>query len=254
MKKILKAFVMAFSMFTAIPVPFNIWDEEARPLMTLCLPLVGLILGALFGALASLLRILQIPALVSAAVLTAFMPLITGFMHLDGFMDVTDAVKSWRDLEERRRILKDSRVGAFAVIALVLYMILTFAVFSGCDTRVNLWPLVFIPMGTRSMAALAVTALKPISESEYAGTYRKNVKKGHLAVCIIFVCVSLTLPLILAKWQGLSVSAACLGYGLALRRAYKSLQGMSGDISGYALCCGELCGIAALLLLALYIV
>mgnify|MGYP003392776405 FL=1 len=49
--------------------------------------------------------------------------LVTGFLHLDGFMDVTDAVKSWRDLERRREILKDSHVGSFAVINLVLLVV-----------------------------------------------------------------------------------------------------------------------------------
>ena len=44
-------------------------------------------------------------------------------------MDVTDAVKSWRDLEKRRAILKDSHVGSFAVIGLCLLMLSQFAFF-----------------------------------------------------------------------------------------------------------------------------
>lgn len=46
--------------------------------------------------------------------------LVTGFMHLDGYMDVCDAVLSRRELATRQRILKDSHCGAFAVIGMVL--------------------------------------------------------------------------------------------------------------------------------------
>ncbi|MBR4746042.1 MAG: adenosylcobinamide-GDP ribazoletransferase, partial [Desulfovibrio sp.] len=61
------------------------------------------------------LRLAPLPTLVSGAILCAFPFLITGGIHFDGFLDVTDAVKSWRDLDERRRILKDPNVGSFAV-------------------------------------------------------------------------------------------------------------------------------------------
>ena len=45
-------------------------------------------------------------------------------------------------------------------------------------------------------------------------------------------------------WTGFASVAVILGYLFYLRRGVKSLGGMSGDISGYALTFGELCGIA----------
>lgn len=79
------------------------------------------LLSAQFG-LRSLVfaRLLNLPSAVRALILCAFPWLVTGFLHLDGFMDVCDAVLSRCDLETRQRILKDSHCGSFAVICMIL--------------------------------------------------------------------------------------------------------------------------------------
>ena len=107
-------FFMAWGMFLAIPCPKKIWSESARRRMLACLPLVGLIAGGVWALCAWLGGFLPRPI---GALLCAAAPwLVTGFLHLDGFMDVCDAVMSRRDMETRQRILKDSHCGAFAVI------------------------------------------------------------------------------------------------------------------------------------------
>ena len=133
MKKYLRAFVMSMSMFSVIPCPFRMWDEESRPLMTLALPFVGTVIGGFWALTAYVCGILGIPLFLKAAVLCAFPFVITGGMHMDGFLDVTDAVRSWRDVEERRRILKDPHVGSFAVIDAILLVMVQFAAF--CSLR-----------------------------------------------------------------------------------------------------------------------
>ena len=109
-------FFMAWGMFLAIPCPLKIWRESARSKMLCCLPLAGGVVGAVWVLAAYLARFLPVP--VGGLLLAAAPWLATGFLHLDGFMDVTDAVKSCRDLARRREILKDSHVGSFAVIGL----------------------------------------------------------------------------------------------------------------------------------------
>ena len=111
---------MAWGMFLAIPCPFRRWDEAARGRMLGFLPLIGLIVGAIWAAAAHLCTALNLPSAVRALILCALPWLVTGFLHLDGFMDVCDAVLSRRDLETRQRILKDSHCGSFAVICMIL--------------------------------------------------------------------------------------------------------------------------------------
>ena len=93
MKTYLHAFAMCQSMFCAIPCPWKVWDEQARGKMLLFLPLVGLEIGLIWVILAQICRLLALPALVTGLILAVYPYLVTGFLHLDGFMDVTDAVK-----------------------------------------------------------------------------------------------------------------------------------------------------------------
>ena len=240
MKKYLYAFVMCQSMFCAIPAP-QAWDEKAKDKMLLFLPIVGLEIGALWAALAWLCRLLNLPALVAGLALCAYPFLITGFIHLDGFMDVTDAVKSWRDLERRREILKDSHVGSFAVIGIALLMLAQFAFFSSAPAEANSLILIFIPAVSRCCSSLAVTGLKPMSTSQYAD---QKKPKSHIVALSIMLCIFLAAGFLLCGKYGFALIGCLAGYGLALLRAYRSLDGMNGDIAGFALTVSELCAVA----------
>lgn len=240
MKIYLHAFAMCQSMFCAIPVP-QVWDEKAKDKMLLFLPIVGLEIGVIWAAIAWGCRLLNLPTMIMALILSAYPYIVTGFLHLDGYMDVTDAVKSWRDLERRREILKDSHVGSFAVIGIVLLMITQFAFFASAPADANYLILIFIPAVSRCCSALAVTGLKPMSTSQYAD---QKKPKSHIVVQTIMLCAFLAAGFLLCGKYGLVLVGGLIGYGLALRRAYKSLAGMNGDISGYALTIGELCAVA----------
>ena len=232
---------MCRSMFCAIPCLSRVWDEEARDKMLLFLPVVGLEIGAIWALLAWLCRHLALPALVRGVVLSAYPFLVTGFIHLDGFMDVTDAVRSCRDLARRREILKDSHVGSFAVIGIVLLALCQTALFASAKETASLWTLFLLPAVSRCGSALAVTVLCPMSTSQYAA---QKKPRSHIIVLGVQLVVYLAAGF-LAGWKtGLALVGGLAGYALALRKAYRSLDGMNGDISGYALTLSELCGAA----------
>ncbi len=240
MKKHLHAFVMCQSMFCAIPAP-QLWDEKAKDKMLLFLPIVGLEIGVIWAALAWLCNLLNFPVMVMALILTAYPYMITGFLHLDGFMDVTDAVKSWRDMERRREILKDSHVGSFAVIGVVLLVVAQFAFFASVPAEADFHALIFTPAVSRCCSALAVTGLKPMSASQYAD---QKKPRSHMVVLSIMLCIFLAAGFLLWGKYGFVLVGCLAGYGLALLRAYKSLDGMNGDIAGFSLTIGELCAVA----------
>ena len=240
MKKYLYAFVMCQSMFCAIPAP-QAWDEKAKDKMLLFLPVVGLEIGLIWAAIAWACNRLNLPVMVTALILAAYPYIVTGFLHLDGFMDVTDAVKSWRDLERRREILKDSHVGSFAVIGIVFLAIAQFAFFSSVPAEANSLILVFVPAISRCCSSLAVTGLKPMSTSQYAD---QKKPKSHIVALSMMLCLFLAAGFLLCGKYGFVLIGCLAGYGLALLRAYRSLDGMNGDISGYALTVSELCAVA----------
>ena len=242
MKTYLHAFFMCQSMFCAIPAP-QVWDEKARDKMLLFLPVVGLELGLLWWALAYVCRML--PPLMAALILSVYPYFATGFLHLDGFMDVTDAVRSYRSLERRREILKDSHVGSFAVIGIVILLLSQFVCFASMKDTADCKVLLFIPAVSRCCSALAVTALKPMSTSQYAA---QEKPKSHVAVLLAMLAVFLLGGFLLCGRQAAALLGVLIGYGFALLRGYKSLEGMNGDIAGYALSIGELCGAAVIAL------
>lgn len=241
MKKMLHAFAMCQSMFCAIACPWKVWDEEARGDMLLFLPLVGVEIGAVWAAVVWLCRVLALPAALQALVMCLCPYVLTGGIHLDGFMDVTDAVRSWRDVARRREILKDSHVGSFAVVGLAMVLLAGFAVCVSVPEEGTLWPLILIPGVSRCGSALAVTALPPMTTSQYASQKKPH---WHLWVLGGITVALVAMGFLTGLRCGLSLLGCLAGYLLALRRAYRSLEGMNGDVAGYALTIGELCGLA----------
>lgn len=245
MKTILHAYLMCRSMFCAIPSP-QVWDEKAKDKMLLFLPLVGAEIGLIWWLIALLCGLLKLPSLLTGLILAIYPCLVTGGMHLDGFMDVTDAVSSWRDLSRRREILKDSHVGSFAVIGVVVVLLGQFACCAAFSPEMGTEIFVWIPVVSRFCSALAVTALKPMSTSQYADRSRSVPRLVGLSVSLVAV---MGLGFWCCGVYALALPAGIVGYGLALRRAYRSLDGMNGDIAGYALTIGELCMIGSCVLL-----
>ena len=237
------AFGMCQSMFCALPFPWHGWEEKARDRMLLCLPLIGLEIGFLWWGLYRLCGLFDLPQAIRAMVLTAAPHLLTGFMHLDGFMDVTDAVRSYRSLERRREILKDSHVGSFAVIGIVLVILGQFSACFSLEPGMDVRALILIPMVSRCCSVLAIQLLPPMSTSQYAQ------RQPHVVAPLLMLLPALALGFRMGIKSGLTLLGCILGFSLALFRSYRSLQGMNGDISGYSLTIGELTGLITMAIL-----
>ena len=262
MKKYFTAFMMSMTMFCAIPCPFHKWDDESRPLMTLFLPLVGVWIGILWTLCAWLLRLVSAPALVAGALLCAFPFLITGGMHMDGFLDVVDAKKSWRDLEERRRILKDPHAGAFAVICLVIMLI----VFTGAMADIaeefsikSCSLLVVIFTASRTVSAREVIMRKPMSTSQYSQLDEPGRARDTIPAIVILVVVLGICELIMSDMSWWALIAELYSNIIALTvmvAAFitcsidcRKLGGMNGDISGHMITISELFGVLVMALI-----
>lgn len=236
----LKALGMCQSMFCAIPCFWHGWDERARGKMLLCLPFVGLEIGLLWWGAGILSRFLS--PLLGAAVLAFFPWIATGALHLDGFLDVVDAVRSCRNLERRREILKDSHVGAFAVIGCMLLGISQYAACASLGSA-PLGLLVWIPAVSRCCSVLAVSGLAPMQTSQYAG---QTHKPGDLVFPAAVLLLLLGSCAALYRLWALVLLGELAVYALVLRRSYRALGGMNGDISGYCLTLSELAACAAM--------
>ena len=128
----------------------------------------------------------------------------------------------------------------------MLLLIAQFAFFASVPGDANLWILVLVPAVSRCCSSLAVTGLKPMSTSQYAD---REKPKSHLVILGVMLALFLGAGFLFWGKYGFVLLGCLAGYGCALLRGYKSLEGMNGDISGYALTIGELCAVAVLALL-----
>ena len=90
-------------------------------------PVIGLIVGVILYGVFRILNLLGASIMVTTAVTLITPFILTGMLHLDGYMDVCDALLSRRDKQEKLRILKDPHTGAFAVISVIMLFILNFS-------------------------------------------------------------------------------------------------------------------------------
>ena len=123
MKSVISGLLVAFSMYSAIPVPQVNWEKQTMRWALGFLPLIGVLIGVIelfwfefcvyFGA-----------AGVFYAVIAALIPLaVSGGIHLDGLCDTCDALCSFGDREKRLAILKDPHVGAFGPLWLMAFLL-----------------------------------------------------------------------------------------------------------------------------------
>jgi len=249
--RLIKGFYMALGMFTAIPLPFHIWEEKLATIMITLFPLIGVVIGAIWWGAGILLTMPDFPVVMVSAVMVVAPLLVAGFIHLDGYMDTSDALLSYRPLEDKLRILKDPTVGAFAVIMLAILFVLQFAaVFTIVDGGRYMALLIAICVISRSCSALAIFVLRHMPISNYIAMLGGSIGKGVKAFSGLIMVAAVSLSFLYAGFVGLIVAAAVVvGYSLAMRKACKAFGGISGDLLGYALVIGELCGLIALALL-----
>lgn len=247
-KLILTAFFMAWGMFWTVPCPVKRWDERARVGMLLFLPVFGLLIGALWG-LCAWLRERFLPGLPGAALLAAALYMIAGFLHLDGYMDCADAVLSRRDQETRRRILKDSHVGSFAVVAVVILFLILFAALADGRFTGKWMYLPLVCAGPRAACGYLVLSCRPMPGSSYERMFSGGVPAGARFAALAVIGALAIFPAVFLGRPGWCAFAGEMGALLTAAYIRHDLGGMSGDVSGAGITVGELCALAALVYL-----
>ena len=138
--KWIRSFIIAFSMYSKIPMPRVEWTTSSMQYAFCFFPLVGAVNGALTWGAGHVLFALRdagkLPALFPAVFLTILPLLVTGGIHMDGFLDTSDARHSYGEREQKLAILKDPHTGAFAVISAAIYLLWSLALWSAADEKV----------------------------------------------------------------------------------------------------------------------
>ena len=242
---VLRSAIVAFSMFSAVPMPHIMWDEKSMRHALIAFPLVGLLIGLLGWGTVVLCDQLEVSSLVRALALTALPLLVTGGIHLDGFCDTWDALSSHREPERMRQILKDPHIGAFGVMHLALLLLATLVLWAEVDVSglralglgafglgaVPL-PLICAPVLSRALSGLSVASF-PLAEGDgLARTFaeksdRSSVRLGCAAIALIAAGI------LVASGHGAMVAATALVFVCYRTQVIKQFGGLSGDLCGW---------------------
>ena len=226
----MRAFWLALQFLTRLPVPqIAEYTAEDRGRSVLYYPVVGLLIGAVLTAFLFLLADVN-PGLRAALLLLVWV-LLTGALHLDGLADSADAWLGGRgDRARTLEIMKDSRSGPAAIVALALVLIVKFAALSAL-MHAAYWPtLVLAPLlGRASLVLLFLTT--PYVRAEGIGAvHAANLPRGGAAV--VLLSVTILVPVFLG-YAGLWPVVAALAMVWLLRRLMlQRLGGATGDTLG----------------------
>ena len=133
----LRALVIAFSMYSQIPMPQFTWQDKEMKYAFCFFPWVGAAIGGITMFWWWFCGKFSVGNVAFAMIGTAIPLAVTGGFHVDGFMDTMDAFHSYQPREKKLEILKDSHIGAFSVICLVLYELIYIGAYSEIERAVK---------------------------------------------------------------------------------------------------------------------
>ena len=239
-------FFGAIRFFTRLPVPAWVGhSSDALDRSTRYFPTVGLIIGSI-AALTFALTSFFWPKTLAVLVSMAITLYATGAFHEDGWSDMVDGFGGGWEKSQILAIMKDSRIGSFGAVALVMMLLTKFFVLVEIDLLLVPVALVAGHAFSRLCATLVLRGLDYVRDEGKAKPLSTAIRPGEL----VFAGLTALLPLaLLPPQQALAAVAFALLATLWLARLFKRrIGGYTGDclgatqqLSEVAFYCGLLC-------------
>jgi adenosylcobinamide-GDP ribazoletransferase len=232
--------VVAVRYLTIVPMPGRTaHGTEALGRAASWFPVVGLGLGLVLVGVERVTSVLFPPLLAALLTVTAW-KVLTGGLHLDGLADCLDGLAG-EDAEHRLGIMRDSRIGAFGAVGLILFLLLEIAAVAELPASVRWRALLVLPALARATPPLLARCFPPARVDGHGAAFRGGLRTGA-APAVLALAVGLA-------WVGLGVAGLLVGaaavaaaFALAGFMATR-LAGVTGDVLGAAIEVGELAGL-----------
>jgi adenosylcobinamide-GDP ribazoletransferase len=235
MKNYFRALRVAFGFLTTLPIPLiTDWRDDDLRLAVRAYPVVGLVIGLLL----TLPLLLPTSSFLQAVLVVTLWLGVTGALHFDGFCDLADAALAPRTHEERWKIVKDPRVGSFALMAGTLLILVKVAALADLfAVRSNVLQyastLILVPILARAAVTWAM-ARYPVYDASLLGR-RSNLRWDEtylpiglgLGLSILFASFAFT------SFQFVFLIIACAVGTIALAAwLNQRMNGLGGDAYG----------------------
>jgi len=221
---------VAFVLLTRLPLPAlpdHAFARQARAAWAF--PLVGLVVALLAGGLSWAALWLGLPAGVAAGLVLGAQILLTGAMHEDGLADTADGLWGGYTPDRRLEIMKDSAIGTYGVLALILSLGLRWAALTVLLPGGGIVALVAAATLSRAPLAMLMTALPPargggLSAGIGAPGWRASLTSLVIGAGLAWLAVGPMALILLALGLGATAALATL--------ARAKIGGQTGDILG----------------------
>lgn len=217
---------VALVLLTRLPLPAlpdRAFAHSARA--TWAYPVVGLVLGLIVALLASLLTALGAAPSVVAGLVLAALIMLSGAMHEDGLADTADGLWGGHDRARRLEIMKDSRIGAYGVLALIVAMGLRWLGL----TEVSLSGLITALVVSRAMMVPLMATLPHARDDGLARSVGRAGRIPTLTALLIATACAIALE------GAAGLAALCIAAVVAASMrslALRKIGGQTGDILG----------------------
>lgn len=247
---LLRPLLIAFSTYSALPLPRLDFEEKDMKHAMCFFPLVGLVVGLGFMLWFFLAQQTKLGSLLRAAGLVLVPLALTGGIHMDGFLDTSDALSSWQPREKKLDILKDVHVGAFAVIRAGMYLLALLGIYSEA-TGEQVLPLALGFVLSRCLSILMYNLLPNARGSGMLQSVQRNQSQKAVLWAAGIMALAACIMGLMIHWRALlcgllGLLLVCLWFPQMARRKF---GGITGDLAGYFLQMSELVYAALLVLL-----
>lgn len=249
-------FLIAFSMYSKLPVPAIKWTKERMRYALCWFPGVGIVCGALLWFWLRLAVFWEIHPVLAGALGVVIPVFVTGGIHLDGFLDTLDARSSYAEREKKLEILSDPHTGAFAIIGFGVYMLLytgalvqlyVDAAASGQWDVAEAFCLVFSL--ERACSGLSVVTFPCAKNSGLARIFSDSAQKNVTMAVLLLWIAGLCCGLAGIGWKELAAAGGTvlLVFVYYKKMADREFGGITGDLAGWFLQMAELAALLVLL-------
>ncbi len=220
----------AFQFLTVLPVKRS-FTAQQMALSTVYFPVVGLAIGLVLAAFNYVFSLI-LPHSVVNIFLIALLALMSGGLHLDGVADTMDGLAGHRTAEQRLEIMRDSRIGGFGAIGLVLLLLIEYVTLNSVpnDWRTKTEVLILTPVLSRWAMVYAIYAF-PYARPAGLGRAFKDSVNGQQLVLATIIALILSVALFLVAGLVILVGCWVIVTLLALFLK-KQLTGLTGDTYG----------------------
>ncbi|MDH3973964.1 MAG: adenosylcobinamide-GDP ribazoletransferase [Deltaproteobacteria bacterium] len=226
----MRDFLTALGFLTLFPHPqYDDFEGKDLGCSMAAFPLVGLFLGIIL-VISDFILSSFLPEGLTNILLIALLVILTGGLHLDGFMDTLDGIGGGNNREKILAIMRDSRVGAFGAIGIIFLVIIKWEALNSLGSDVKTTALLLMPLISRWAMAL-LTHISPYARAEGLG---RPFADGLTRERIYFALAStLVISLFLFGFKGIVIVFIIIILSFVLAGWFRNkIGGITGDVIG----------------------